>query len=206
MAQSRKPAQRVKKPGVSTAAKSPAPAKRAAKAPDKPATGRAGRASRDPVGMVREIAAVIEQHGLSEVIVELPDVKLTLRRGELGPSPSATPGALVPQVMAQPISMAPIEPVAAAPAAAEPAEPADDGLHTVTSPFVGTFYRRPNPDSDPYAEAGQRVERGQILCIVEAMKLMNEIEADISGTIETILVADASPVEYGQALFAIRPV
>jgi acetyl-CoA carboxylase biotin carboxyl carrier protein len=73
----------------------------------------------------------------------------------------------------------------------------------VTSPFVGTFYRRPNPDADTYVEVGGRVEKGQVLCIIEAMKLMNEIEADVSGTVVAVLAADSEPVEYGQPLFKI---
>jgi acetyl-CoA carboxylase biotin carboxyl carrier protein len=88
--------------------------------------------------------------------------------------------------------------------AASGAAPVDDGkTHIVTSPFVGTFYRRPNPDADAYVEAGARVEKGQVLCIVEAMKLMNEIEADIAGTLVAVLVEDSEPVEYGQPLFKI---
>jgi len=73
----------------------------------------------------------------------------------------------------------------------------------VTSPFVGTFYRRPNPDSPNYAAVHAKVEKGQVLCIVEAMKLMNEIEADVAGTVTAILVDDGAPVEYGQPLFKI---
>jgi acetyl-CoA carboxylase biotin carboxyl carrier protein len=73
----------------------------------------------------------------------------------------------------------------------------------VTSPFVGTFYRKPNPDSPAYVSMGDKVEKGQSLCIVEAMKLMNEIEADVSGTITAILAEDGAPVEYGQPLFKI---
>ena len=79
----------------------------------------------------------------------------------------------------------------------------DDKAHVVTSPFVGTFYRKPNPDSASYVSLGERVDKGAVLCIVEAMKLMNEIEADIAGTVVGILVEDGSPVEYGQALFRI---
>jgi acetyl-CoA carboxylase biotin carboxyl carrier protein len=75
----------------------------------------------------------------------------------------------------------------------------------VTSPFVGTFYRRPNPDTSPYISLNERVEKGQVLCIVEAMKLMNEIEADAAGTVVAILVEDNQPVEYGQPLFKIAP-
>jgi len=91
----------------------------------------------------------------------------------------------------------------AAPAGAAPAAPAEDNHQVVTSPFVGTFYRRPNPDSPNYVSLHDKVERGQVLCIVEAMKLMNEIEAEIAGTVTAILVEDGAPVEYGQALFRI---
>ena len=86
--------------------------------------------------------------------------------------------------------------------AAAPA-PVDDKSHVVTSPFVGTFYRKPNPDSPNYVSQGEKVEKGAVLCIVEAMKLMNEIEADVAGTVTAILVEDGSPVEYGQPLFKI---
>ncbi|KAB2895656.1 MAG: acetyl-CoA carboxylase biotin carboxyl carrier protein, partial [Kofleriaceae bacterium] len=78
-----------------------------------------------------------------------------------------------------------------------------DKGHVVTSPFVGTFYRKPNPDSPDYVKLGDKVKKGQVLCIVEAMKLMNEIEADIDGAIAAILAEDGAPVEYGQPLFKI---
>ena len=81
---------------------------------------------------------------------------------------------------------------------------ADDGLITITSPIVGTFYRAPNPDTDPYVKIGDNVEKGQVLCIVEAMKLMNEIESDASGVIVSIFPDNAKPVEFGERLFAIR--
>jgi len=99
-------------------------------------------------------------------------------------------------------ALAPAAPAPGAPAAA-PAPRTDDRSHVVTSPFVGTFYRRPNPDSSAYVSLNERVEKGQVLCIVEAMKLMNEIEADAAGTIVAILVEDNQPVEYGQPLFKI---
>jgi len=82
---------------------------------------------------------------------------------------------------------------------------AEEGLHWVTSPIVGTFYRAPNPDADPYVKVGDVVPRGPDLCIVEAMKLMNEIECDLAGTIVKVLPDNAQPVEYGERLFAIRP-
>jgi acetyl-CoA carboxylase biotin carboxyl carrier protein len=92
---------------------------------------------------------------------------------------------------------------AAADAAAPAAE--DDNLHSIASPIVGTFYRAPNPDADPYVKVGDFVEAGQTLCIVEAMKLMNEIESDISGTVVRVLPENAQPVEYGENLFLVRP-
>jgi acetyl-CoA carboxylase biotin carboxyl carrier protein len=93
----------------------------------------------------------------------------------------------------------------AAPSAAPsaPAAVVDDKAHVVTSPFVGTFYRKPNPDSPAYVTLNDKVDKGQVLCIVEAMKLMNEIEADVAGTISAILVEDGQAVEYGQPLFKI---
>ena len=81
----------------------------------------------------------------------------------------------------------------------------DANLHAIASPIVGTFYRAPNPDADPYVKVGDFVEKGQTLCIVEAMKLMNEIECDISGTVVRVLSENAQPVEYGENLFLVRP-
>ena len=95
----------------------------------------------------------------------------------------------------------------AAPAGAEApvAAAEEDGLHYVTSPIVGTFYRAPNPDADPYVKVGDIVREGQTLCIVEAMKLMNEIECDVAGTVVKVFPDNAQPVEYGERLFAVRP-
>jgi acetyl-CoA carboxylase biotin carboxyl carrier protein len=105
-----------------------------------------------------------------------------------------------------PVSHSP--PVGAAPSHAvessSPAE-ADSGLAEIVSPMVGTFYRSPAPDAPPYVETGDRVAKGQTLCILEAMKLMNELEAEVSGTIREICVENADPVEFGQVLFRIDP-
>ena len=96
----------------------------------------------------------------------------------------------------------PVTPAVSAEAAAAAAE---EGLHWVISPIVGTFYRAPNPDAEPYVKVGDIVREGQTLCIVEAMKLMNEIECDVRGTILRVLPENAQPVEYGAPLFMIRP-
>jgi acetyl-CoA carboxylase biotin carboxyl carrier protein len=94
----------------------------------------------------------------------------------------------------------------AAPAAAIPATPApEEGLHTVKSPIVGTFYEAPSPGAPPFIKIGDSVEIGQVLCIVEAMKLLNEIESDVAGEVVKKLATNGQPIEYGQELFVIRP-
>jgi acetyl-CoA carboxylase biotin carboxyl carrier protein len=167
------------------------------------------------VKMVRDLAAIVEKRSLTELIVETEDATFTLRRGG---APSAPVRDAVP--VAPYVAMNGVETIARMPESAsvgretngaEPAsqsateEGANGEYHLVTSPFVGTFYRRPNPDSDCYVEVGQRVEKGQVLCIIEAMKLMNEIEADVAGVVVSALVEDAEPVEYGQPLFKVSP-
>ncbi|MEJ7604629.1 MAG: acetyl-CoA carboxylase biotin carboxyl carrier protein [Kofleriaceae bacterium] len=149
------------------------------------------------VAMTRGLAEIISEHNLSELVLETKEVKLTVRRGGLTV-------AAPPQQM-QYAPMPAYAPAAPAPAAAPAAAPVDDKSHTVTSPFVGTFYRKPNPDSANYVALNEKVNKGAVLCIVEAMKLMNEIEADIAGTVVAILVEDGAPVEYGQPLFKILP-
>ena len=121
-------------------------------------------------------------------------------------SPPVTVSAAAPSTMPPaPTAAAPVEPAAAA--APEPAdvEEPDSGLAEVHSPMVGTFYRAPAPDAPPYVEPGDRVEKGQTVCILEAMKLMNELEAEVSGTVREICVENAEPVEFGQVLFRIDP-
>jgi acetyl-CoA carboxylase biotin carboxyl carrier protein len=152
---------------------------------------------------VRGLAEVVAEHGLSELVVEIEGTTITLRRGAIA-APAMHMQMPMQMHMPAPMQQAPAAPFAHhAPAVAAP-EP-HDGAHVVTSPFVGTFYRRPNPDSPNYVAVNDKVEKGAVLCIVEAMKLMNEIEADIAGTIVAVLAEDGAPVEYGQPLFKIRP-
>ncbi|HEX4418407.1 MAG TPA: acetyl-CoA carboxylase biotin carboxyl carrier protein [Kofleriaceae bacterium] len=143
--------------------------------------------------MARGLAEVVAEHNLSELILDTKDVTLTVRRG-------APAGHTVQVAASQPTHFA-LPAHAPAPVAAAPV--IDDKAHVVTSPFVGTFYRKPNPDSPNYVSLNDKVNKGQVLCIVEAMKLMNEIEADVGGKISAILVDDGAPVEYGQPLFKI---
>ena len=146
--------------------------------------------------MARGLAEIVAEHNLSELIVDTRDVTLTVRRGGTAVAVHAAPA---PVYAAAPVAAAPV-------AAAAPAAVVDDKAHVVTSPFVGTFYRRPNPDSPNYVAVNEKVDKGQVLCIIEAMKLMNEIEADVGGTVTAILAEDGASVEYGQPLFKIAAV
>ena len=165
------------------------------------------------VGTIRALAEIIETHGLSEMKLELPIGTLELRRGGFGGVTHVSHAAPAHHMPA-PVHVPPPAPVAAPAPAAAPAAPAADGAvkagsngayATVNSPFVGTFYRSPSPDAPSFVEVGAKVKKGQVICIVEAMKLMNEIEAEVEGTVSAILVENAQPVEYGQALFKISP-
>jgi acetyl-CoA carboxylase biotin carboxyl carrier protein len=151
------------------------------------------------VQQVRELAELMDTHGLTEIKIRQGDAIVTLRKGPLGE----------PVVYAAP---APVAAAAAAPAAAPaggtPAAPAsaeDEGLIAIKSPMVGTFYASPDPDSPPFVQVGSQVSPTTSVCIIEAMKVFNEIKAECSGTIEQILVSNQQPVEYGQTLMLVRP-
>jgi acetyl-CoA carboxylase biotin carboxyl carrier protein len=168
-------------------------------------------ADQDPTDLVataRGLAEIVSEHQLTELVIESQGTTITVRREparmQLPPPAMQFPPQAVqfqPPAMAMPMASGPS--AQAAPASSS-APAVDDTAHVVTSPFVGTFYRKPNPDSPNYVSINDRVEKGAALCIVEAMKLMNEIEADASGTIIGILVEDGASVEYGQPLFKIR--
>lgn len=134
---------------------------------------------------LRELIRLLDEANLTEIEVEHDDDRIRVRRD---------PAAIVAAV---PQSVAPTAEGAAA-------VPADENGVYVTSPFVGTFYRSPSPDSDPFVEVGDEIVVGQVLCIVEAMKLMNEIEAETTGTVVEVLVENGKPVEYGDKLFRIE--
>ncbi len=157
----------------------------------------------DIVATVRGLAEVVNDHGLSELIVDMPSATVTLRRGGFGGSVMTTAQPMMASMPMQMMQQAPAP--AAHAAAAAPAAPIADNNHVVTSPFVGTFYRKPNPDASFYVQLGDKVTKGQVLCIVEAMKLMNEIESDAAGTLVAILLEDGATAEYGQPLFKIAP-
>jgi acetyl-CoA carboxylase biotin carboxyl carrier protein len=159
---------------------------------------------------LKELIEFLIEKDIAEFELERGDVKVKIKRaGEhtivhsqaeprfyaVPPAPTAVEMTAVPVVGTTP----------SANAAAPPAPAAEEGLHTVKSPIVGTFYEAPSPGAPPFVKPGDSVEVGQVLCIVEAMKLLNEIESDVAGEIVKKLASNGQPIEYGQELFVIRP-
>ena len=157
------------------------------------------------VEALRQIVEILEASEVTRLVWQRGEERLFIRRGPV-PAPTIVHAApVMPSVSPAPVmAAAPGVHHAPAPAAAAPA--AEKPGHAVTSPFVGTFYRTPAPDQPSFVEVGTVVKKGQVLCIIEAMKLMNEIEADVAGRVAEILVENGQPVEFGQALFRIEPV
>ena len=158
---------------------------------------------------LKELIDFLIEKDISEFELERGDVKVRIKRGGETAAPVIThamPMAAMP-IMAPNAQVSQSAAMAAPPSATPSAPPAaaEEELHTVKSPIVGTFYEAPGPGALPFVKAGDQVAAGQVLCIIEAMKLMNEIEADASGEIVKVLVNNGQPVEYGQPLFAIRP-
>jgi acetyl-CoA carboxylase biotin carboxyl carrier protein len=176
----------------------------------------------DDIEQLKELVAFLKENEIAEFDLDRGDLKVRLKFASavVPPAPvvaaaPALPAGLDVASLARLMAAAPAAaPVAAAsasaPAASAPAAPAaaapaaSEELHIIKSPMVGTFYESPSPGSAPFIASGDRIEKGQIVCIVEAMKLMNEIEADAAGEIVKRLVSNGQPVEYGQPLFAVR--
>jgi acetyl-CoA carboxylase biotin carboxyl carrier protein len=159
---------------------------------------------------IQNLIKFVAKSGASEVKLEMEDVKITIKTGsdekETIVQHMQMP-AQMPQQMAAAPAPAPAQPVAQA-AAAAPADSnnGDDSKYiTVKSPIIGTFYRKPSPDKDLFCEVGDSIKEGDVLCIIEAMKLFNDIESEVSGNIVNVLVDDSSPVEFDQPLFLVDP-
>lgn len=161
---------------------------------------------------LKEIKAVIDlmtKNGLTEFELEKGDVKLRLKRGPSGewttstvPMAQATGTQPLPQIMLAPTSATTTASATSAPVAAT--APAAN-ISEIVSPMVGTFYRSPSPDSGPYIDVGQEVTEETVVCIIEAMKVMNEIKAETSGVIVEVLAQNGKPVDFGKPLFSVRP-
>jgi acetyl-CoA carboxylase biotin carboxyl carrier protein len=150
---------------------------------------------------IHDLIKVVNKSNIGEISIEDKDGKVTIKQKEDKITVSSTPVYASAPAHA-PVASAP----AAAPVAAAPAAPTvADNLITIKSPMIGTFYRRSSPDKPMLAEEGTEVSLGKVVCIIEAMKLFNEIESEVKGTIVKVLVEDASPVEYDQPLFLVQP-
>ncbi len=154
---------------------------------------------------IRELLRLIERHDVWEFVLQRGDQKISFKRGSAPPPSVATTPRPAPVVPAspEPVSVSGTERAPGA-SAARGEVAAGENQFIVTSPIVGTFYRSPSPEAAPYVEVGSVVGKGAVLCIVEAMKLMNEIECEVGGKVSAILVENAKPVEYGEPLFIIE--
>jgi acetyl-CoA carboxylase biotin carboxyl carrier protein len=153
---------------------------------------------------LKELVEFLIEKDITEFELERGEVKVRIKRGTPAPAPPERIVALPAHPPVQvPVGTAPAS--SAPPIAAEPAPARAEELHMVRSPIVGTYYESPSPGSPPFVKVGDTAEVGQVLCIVEAMKLMNEIEADVAGEVVKVLVKNGQPIEYNQELFAIRP-
>jgi len=155
---------------------------------------------------IQNLIKFVAKSGASEVKLEMDDIKITIKTGS---DPEHTAAHYVPVAApaSQPVvQAAPQQTTKQAEAAPAPAEAkADSKYITIKSPIIGTFYRKPSPDKPLFVEVGQTISEGDVLCIIEAMKLFNEIESEVSGKVVKILVEDSSPVEFDQPLFLIDP-
>ena len=163
------------------------------------------------VDEIRELIALASETGVAELEVQRGDSRVRIRRAAFaGPQEIVLAPSAYTAPLAVPAPAAPAHAIAAAPAAEAAKEKetkaSDPSLMLVKSPIVGTFYESPSPDAPPFVRVGERVQPGKVLCIIESMKLMNEIESETAGIVEAKLVMNGQPVEYGEALFAVRAV
>jgi acetyl-CoA carboxylase biotin carboxyl carrier protein len=150
---------------------------------------------------IEELIRFVSKSGVNEVSLETGDIKITIKTGNA----NRPVEQIVTTVAAPVMQMAAPAPVVAAPAAPAPAPAAGANYITVKSPMIGTFYRTPNPEKPNFVNIGDEIKPGNVLCIIEAMKLFNEIESEVSGRIVKVLVDNSSPVEYDQPLFLVDP-
>jgi acetyl-CoA carboxylase biotin carboxyl carrier protein len=156
---------------------------------------------------IKEIQSLIKfvaKSGASEVKLETDEIKITIKTGSADSGGETTYIQQLPPAMAQ--APAPAAPAATAPAAEPAAKKEEDSKYvTIKSPIIGTFYRKPSPDKPSFVEVGDTIAVGDVLCVIEAMKLFNDIESEVSGKIVKVLVDDSSPVEFDQPLFLVDP-
>ncbi len=163
---------------------------------------------------IKELVDLVARRGLAGLEIERAGFRIRIEGPARAPAVIARRGAILPGPDPSPLAesatgpahqvASPVPAAVALPPAPAPTAAAAEGQHTITSPIVGTFYRAPSPEAEPFVKLGDPVEKGKTLCIVEAMKLMNEIESDVSGTITAIYPQNGQPVEFGEKLFAVQ--
>jgi acetyl-CoA carboxylase biotin carboxyl carrier protein len=158
---------------------------------------------------IQELIKMVNKSNIGEVTIEQKDFRVTIRQRD-----EPVPQLISAPMQAAPVYQAPLVPAsipqaggntASAPDKSKPADALPSNLITIKSPMIGTFYRRPTPDQPNFVEVGDEVSEGKVVCIIEAMKLFNEIESEVNGKIVKVLAEDASPVEYDQPLFLVEP-
>jgi len=160
---------------------------------------------------IKEIQSLIKfvaKSGASEVKLEMEDIKITIRTGSSSGTPETTIVQQIPMAQTPVVAPVPVQetPAPAAAPAPETTGAEDDSKYiTIKSPIIGTFYRKPSPDKPAFVEVGSEIKSGDVLCVIEAMKLFNDIESEVSGKIVKVLVDDSSPVEFDQPLFLVDP-
>jgi len=155
---------------------------------------------------IQSLIKFVSKSGVNEVKLELEDFKITIKTGVVSDTTIISHQAPVAAIQQVPMAIAPVAPLVGTPVGETPSATDDDSKFlTITSPIIGTFYRKPSPDKSNFIEIGDIVQVDSIVCVVEAMKLFNEIESEVSGKIIKVLVDDASPVEFGQPLFLVDP-
>ena len=157
---------------------------------------------------IQELIKIVNKSNIGELCIEDKDFKITIKQKEEQVQTVMAPQIpmYAPQALTAPLSpSAPATPLPSTPTPTTPPPSKADNYITIKSPMIGTFYRRPSPDKPIFVEVGDEVTPGKVVCIIEAMKLFNEIESEVSGKIVKILVDDASPVEYDQPLFLVEP-
>lgn len=157
---------------------------------------------------IQQLIDFISQSGLDEVNIETSDLKISVKRyGSVTPAPAVTAQTVAPAVAAPlPMTVQAPQPVAVSAAPVNVSKADASNYITIKSPMIGTFYRSASPDSPLFVEVGDSVSEGKVVCIIEAMKLFNEIESEVSGRIVKVLVENATPVEYDQPLFLVEPI
>lgn len=156
------------------------------------------------VDEIRAILDLVREHELSEFEMELEGLKLKIRKPGAAPVMHTASASPLPAISMPAAAPAAMPGAAMTPRPAGPAPEADADLAIVKSPIVGTFYRAPEPGAPPFVQTGVQVKKGQVLCIIEAMKLMNEIESDYAGEVVAVYVENGQPVQYGERLFAVK--